>query len=68
MKILEFFSTGFWVIADAYIEPQDYVRPSEYGFYHDQAYLIGDIRNVGNDMRKVIRRKHVERANQGSRY
>jgi hypothetical protein len=66
MKILEFFSTGFYVIVDAYTNPRDYVRPSEYGFINDQANLIGDVREFGNDMRRVIGRKHVERAYQGS--
>ena len=65
MKILRFFSNGISIIVDAYAHPRDYVRP-EYGFYHDQANLIGDVRNFGNDMRQAIGRKHVERAYQGS--
>lgn len=66
MKILKFFADGFLMMVDVHIHPRDYVRPSEYNFYHDQANLIGDVREFGNDMRQAIGRKHVERTYQGS--
>lgn len=68
MKILKIFAEGFFSIVDSYIHPQAYVRPSERGFYDDQMNLVGDVKNLGNDMRKSIGRKHVERAYQGSRH
>lgn len=62
MKILQYFANGLTIIVDAYVHPREYVRPSKYGFSDDQANLIGDVREFGNDMRHVIERKHVEQA------
>jgi hypothetical protein len=64
MKILSHFTNGLLVIVDAYLNPRDYVRPSEYGFHRDRDNLVGDVKEFGNDMREVIGRKHVERAYQ----
>lgn len=62
MKILRYFANGYLSIVDAYLHPREYIRPSKYGFYRDQENLIGDVREFGNDMRRVIERKHVEQA------
>src|SRR5712664_2279986 len=61
-----FFSNGISVIADAYTRTQGYLRPSPYSSYYDRLRLIGDVREVGNDMRKSIKQKHVEQTYQSS--
>jgi hypothetical protein len=67
MKIFNIFSQGAEIIVDAYLDPRDYVLPSGQEFSSDRSRLNGDVKKVGNDMRRVIEKKHVERSNQGSR-
>jgi hypothetical protein len=50
--LLDFLRAGLWDIAEPFVTPREYIRPS--GFAKDRARLIGDVRQVGSDMRKAI--------------
>jgi hypothetical protein len=53
-KILYMITDGLTAIADAYVSPRAYIRPSRNGFQQDQAKLRGDVVRVGKDMKKAI--------------
>ena len=53
MRLLE---SGVITIADAYTHPRGYVRPSDHGFETDRQHLIGDVRQLGSDMRGAMKK------------
>ena len=52
-KILKLISNGAFTVADSFIEPRDYVKPSRHGFQQDNLNLRGDVRRVGSGMNTV---------------
>lgn len=54
MDILKILRNGAVSMAGSYVSPRDYPRPDRDGFRRDQAKLIGDVRTVGNDIKKSI--------------
>lgn len=47
-------ANGFAIIADSYVNPREYVKPSDVGFVSDLNQIRGDVVVVGNDMKKAI--------------
>jgi len=56
MKIIELIKEGMLSIADSTVEPRVYVYPVAGGFQRDQEKLSNDVRVVGNDMKKAIKK------------
>jgi hypothetical protein len=50
------FEDGFAVIADCAFDQREYIHPKKGGFGRDRENLKGDVRQVGSDVRNVIRR------------
>ena len=65
MKLIDVFADSMDLIADAYTRPREYAHPSKNGFRQDQMRLAGDVKKVGNDMRRVIA-KRDEQTHQSS--
>jgi hypothetical protein len=55
-SILKLVANGVDSIADAYVNPRAYIKPSKGGFVLDQNNLRTDVLGVGNDMKKVIQK------------
>ena len=56
MNIKNLIVQGLTTIADSYVSPRDYARPSKDGFRRDQAKLRSDVRRIGADMKTTIDR------------
>lgn len=56
MNILRILANGANSIADSYVNPRVYERPTAYGFAQDQAQLRQDVATVGNDMKESIKK------------
>jgi len=64
---LKILSNGFVIIADGYVRPREYSRPSNQDFIADQDRLTYDVRIVGTDIRNAIKkRSRVEYSNKTS--
>lgn len=62
-KFLSLIADGFTTMADAYVSPRSYVRPSRSGFHNDQAKLRGDVGRVAKGMRKTISSQYGKQPN-----
>ena len=63
--LLKLLKSGMLSIADVYTNPRGYIRPSVHDFQRDHDRLVGDVRQLGDDMRGVIAR-HGEQPYQSS--
>jgi hypothetical protein len=52
MKHLKHFLDGFASVGNWGVEPRPYISP-QYGFEKDQRKMFGDIKRVGQDMKKA---------------
>lgn len=57
MKLIDLFADSMDLIADAYTRPRGYAHPTKHGFHQDQMHLAGDVKKLGNDMRRVIAKR-----------
>jgi hypothetical protein len=62
MKIIEIIKNGMLSVADSIVEPRNYSYPKVGGFECDQEHLTGDIRTVGCDMKKAIKKYGSEQS------
>jgi len=62
-KLFDLIANGFSTMADAYVAPRSYVRPSRSGFERDHAKLRGDVGRVGRGMRKVTAEQYGKQSN-----
>lgn len=56
MLLIRLLKSGVTSIVEAYTRPRDYVRPSAYGFEIDRQNMIGDVKQIGSDMREAIKK------------
>jgi hypothetical protein len=53
-KLLLLISNGAFSIADSFVAPREYAKPTKGGFQQDNAQLRGDVKRVGSGMATVI--------------
>lgn len=64
-KLLSLISDGAFSIADSFVAPREYAKPTKSGFQQDNAKLRGDVKRVGSGMAAVIG-KHGKQPNKPS--